>query len=241
MTSKTLCNELRRYCISNANEDNIIKSQRYFKETYKGYGLSAAQIYPKVKEILSENKLDLSIILESIPILIRKGMYDEIVIGLLLLNGLSKEFTFETLKQIENFYAIGIDNWAHADAFGVYILPKFLARKIVAPEYFSQWINSPYKFQRRCIPVTYIKSIKASKECRPFINLVEPLMNDKEREVHQGVGWFLREAWKIQRKETEEFLLKWKETAPRLIMQYACEKMTPDEKVKYKRTRIIKS
>ena len=36
---------------------------------------------------------------------------------------------------------------------------------------------------------------------------------DPEREVHQGVGWFLREAWKIEPLPVEEFLLKYKETA----------------------------
>ena len=62
-------------------------------------------------------------------------------------------------------------------------------------------------------------------------------MNDKEREVHQGAGWFLREAWKIERNETEAFLYKWKETAPRLIIQYATEKMTKDEKMKFKKSK----
>ena len=61
-------------------------------------------------------------------------------------------------------------------------------------------------------------------------------MVDQEREVHQGVGWFLREAWKIQHEEVEVFLLEWKERAPRLIFQYACEKMSTEEKQRFKRT-----
>ena len=51
-------------------------------------------------------------------------------------------------------------------------------------------------------------------------------MLDAEREVHQFLGWFLRDAWNIRPSETEAFLLKWKETAPRIIIQYATEKMT---------------
>jgi len=53
--------------------------------------------------------------------------------------------------------------------------------------------------------------------------------------VHQGVGWFLREAWKIRPKETESFLLKYKDTSPRLIFQYATEKMTPKQKLRFRR------
>jgi len=58
---------------------------------------------------------------------------------------------------------------------------------------------------------------------------------DPAREVHQGVGWFLREAWKIQPIPVEEFLLKYKDTAPRLIFQYATEKMKPEEKERFKK------
>jgi 3-methyladenine DNA glycosylase AlkD len=62
-------------------------------------------------------------------------------------------------------------------------------------------------------------------------------MTDPEREVHQGTGWFLREAWKLQPAPTEIFLLKWKETAPRLIFQYATEKMTAEAKLRYRRSK----
>jgi hypothetical protein len=57
----------------------------------------------------------------------------------------------------------------------------------------------------------------------------------KAREVHQGLGWFLSEAWKIDPAPVEEFLLKYKNSAARLIFQYATEKMTPEGKVRFRR------
>ncbi len=48
--------------------------------------------------------------------------------------------------------------------------------------------------------------------------------------VHQGIGWFLREAWKIDAQTTEKLLLKYKNTGARLINQYACEKMDRADK-----------
>jgi hypothetical protein len=35
----------------------------------------------------------------------------------------------------------------------------------------------------------------------------------------------------------EAFLLDWKDKAPRLIYQYACEKMTPAQKSRYRRSK----
>jgi 3-methyladenine DNA glycosylase AlkD len=60
-------------------------------------------------------------------------------------------------------------------------------------------------------------------------------MMDPEREVHQGLGWFLREAWKKQPQVTETFLFKWKNSAARLIFQYATEKMTAEEKQRFRK------
>jgi 3-methyladenine DNA glycosylase AlkD len=79
--------------------------------------------------------------------------------------------------------------------------------------------------------------MKETKKVQEYVNFIEPLMMDPEREVHQGVGWFLREAWKIQPAPVEEFLLKYKDTAARLIFQYATEKMDSEQKERFRRTK----
>jgi 3-methyladenine DNA glycosylase AlkD len=79
--------------------------------------------------------------------------------------------------------------------------------------------------------------LKETPDHREFYSFIEPLMMDPAREVHQGCGWFLRESWKIQPVPAEEFLLKYKDTAPRLIFQYATEKMSPAGKERFRRTK----
>ena len=79
--------------------------------------------------------------------------------------------------------------------------------------------------------------MKTTIDFQPFFEFLDPMMMDPEREVHQGLGWFLREAWKKQSEPTEKFLLKWKNTSPRLIFQYATEKMTKEWKERFRRER----
>jgi len=239
MTPNELVQEIKSYCIANANEERFIKSQRYFKEEFNGYGLTAKLIYDKVKEMLKSNNLDLQTILDANTLLMKSGKHEEIGIALLLLNGFWKEYTVETFQTIGNWFTISINNWGHADIFGMYILPKFLDRKVIEMDDFSSWLESPFKFQRRCVPVTLIKNIKKTRQVLPSIVFVEKLMLDTGREVHQGMGWFLREAWKISPSEVETFLEKWKDTAPRLIFQYACEKMTQENKQRFKKAKKI--
>ena len=237
MTSTEIIQEIRSYCLANANAERLKTSQRFFKDKFVGYGLTAPQVYSKVKEMLKRGGFDLKTIQETTPILMNGQMFEEISMGLLLLDGLWKQFTPETFQTISNWFVFGINNWAHADTLGMLLLPKFLDKKILEMNDFGSWLDSPYKFQRRCVPVTLIKHMKKTRQVMPSILFVEKLMADPEREVHQGMGWFLREAWKINPAEVESFLLKYKDTAPRLIIQYACEKMTPENKLRFKRAK----
>jgi len=237
MTTTEIIQGIRLYCTANADAERLQKSQRLFKEEFVGYGLTAPQVYSKVKEMLKRSDFDFPTVLDAAPELMKNRMFEEISMGLLLLDGHWKQFTPETFQTIGSWFSFSITNWAHADTLGMLILPKFLDKKILEMNDFSPWLDSPFKFQRRCVPVTLIKHIKKTRQVMPSILFVEKLMADSERKVHQGMGWFLREAWKISPSETESFLEKWKDTAPRLIIQYACEKMTPENKLRFKRAK----
>jgi 3-methyladenine DNA glycosylase AlkD len=237
MKARDLIENIRNYCLENADEGRVLQSQRYFKHPIDVYGLSSPQVYEKVKELLKTEGVNLSLTWEAMPSLVASGKYEEVSFGLLLVDGFARQFTRGTFEQISRLFPVSIHNWAHADMLGMFILPKFLDKKIIEMNDFRSWLDSPYKFQRRCVPVTLIKHIKKTKEVLPSIRFVEKLMTDPEREVHQGVGWFLREAWKIDPEPTEQFLLKWKDTAPRLIFQYACEKMSAESKLRFRKVK----
>lgn len=88
---------------------------------------------------------------------------------------------------------------------------------------------------RRSAAVSLIKPAQQGLQVKAILDFIAPLMNDTEKVVHQGVGWLLRETWKLHPQEVETFLLEWKDTCPRLIIQYATEKMTAEQKSRYKR------
>jgi len=55
--------------------------------------------------------------------------------------------------------------------------------------------------------------------------------------AQKGLGWFLREAWKIYPEETEDFLPKWKDRCSRIIIQYATEKMDKENRERFRRVK----
>jgi 3-methyladenine DNA glycosylase AlkD len=235
MAANDLAAEIRRFCEANADPAMVKKYSRFFKEGYDAYGLDSKAYDACITMLTKGGELRLKNVLKSAPELIGSGKYEETFFVIVMLRRLYDEFTSKTFKEIEKWYKVGIVNWAHADVMAGDVIAVFLQRGIVSLSALETWRTGANKFQRRTVPVTLIRLLKDTKDIRSLIAFIEPLMTDPEREVHQGVGWFLREAWKIKKGETEKFLLKWKNTAPRLIFQYATEKMTPSEKARFKK------
>ncbi len=238
MTAKELCEEIRGYCRANADEARVNKYSRYFREGYDAYGLSQEQFEEKVASILSDKKVNMKLVLNAGKLLLKSGKYEETSFAIILLKDFSKQFTKDTFVEIGKWFEIGITNWAHTDVICGELISQFFERKIISLKDLSDWRKAKNKYQRRAVPVAMITLLKTRADFSPLFKFIEPLMLDDERMVHQGLGWFLREAWKKDKKVTEKFLLKWKDKTPRKIYQYATEKMSPEQKKRFKKVKI---
>lgn len=236
MTAIELASLIVEFCQEHASDEQILKNARFFKTGFQGYGLNQPNMNEAAKMWAKNPDISMDVILEAAPGFLKSGMYEETTLILLLLNARKKFYTPKVFHEIEMWFEFGIHNWAHADTLGMWILPEFLLKGIVPMSYFEPWLHSEHSYKRRCVPVTLIKHVKTIKNAPPLLNFIEILMTDKVREVQQGTGWFLREAWRIENQSVETFLLKWKEHAPRLIYQYACEKMDAEQKQNFKKT-----
>jgi 3-methyladenine DNA glycosylase AlkD len=239
MKPEELYDEIMSFCKSNADEAIVKKYSKYFREgVYDAYGLTQELQTCKVKEILSREDVDYNLIRETSKILVRSGKYEGPSFAVMLYHSMEKQFNRQIFDDIASWYETGINNWAHGDYISIELVFPLLKKEIISYNDLKNWIAASNKFQRRAVPVSLIKTLKYTPEFQNYFGLIEPLMIDPEREVHQGIGWFLREAWKKQPDITEIFLMKWKEKSPRLIFQYACEKMSPEGKNRFRRTKL---
>lgn len=234
MSPSDLAGEIREYCTENASPEVVAKYARYFQDGYDAYGLTLEQLEAMVMTILEEGA-GFKLVLQTSRILIRSPKYEETSFAILLTKAFEKDFTAKTFDELEFWFLFGIRNWAHCDVVSSELIYPFLKRKLIGMDRLDEWRTASSSYQRRAVPVSFIKPVKDSKVVEPYLSLIEPMMMDEAREVQQGLGWFLREAWKIDPLAVEEFLLKWKDRSPRLIFQYATEKMKAEEKKKYKR------
>lgn len=237
MEPSNLYSQIHSYCINNASDAIVKKYSRYFKEGYNAYGLTQELLQAKVNEIINTEDIGFKTIIDTSLILIPSEKYEETSFAILLFKEFKKQFTAEIFDEVERWFQIGISNWAHTDIICSDIIAIFLEKKIITYKRMATWRTSTNKFQRRAVPVALIKMLKYENDYQPFFDFIEPMMMDEEREVQQGLGWFLREAWKKNPEQTEMFMMQWKDTSPRLIFQYATERMKPEQKQHFKRVR----
>ncbi len=237
MNPVDLYNDLKSFCEQHADAAVVKKYSRFFKEGYDAHGVRDDLLHEKTGSILDRKNIDLPLIYQTARLLVKSGKYEETFLAVMLLRPQTKKFTAELFDELTVWFETGIHNWAHTDVICRDLSSPLMQKKVIDLDRLALWRKAENKYQRRAVPVSLIPLLKQTSVYKPLFDCIEPLMQDPERTVQQGLGWFLREAWKRKREETETFLLKWKETAPRVIYQYATEKMTREEKQRFKRER----
>lgn len=233
-----LANEIRSYCKANANPALASRYARYFKEGYDAWGL-----LDKNHPIWSEKQSDwlqrfgalgLRGFLKLGPLLFESGKYEEGALAIRFVKQFRDQLDSKSLRPLARWFDGGIRNWAHTDVLCGEIIDPALAAGRITLDDLDSWRRSPHKYQRRAVPVAMLGLLKVRSDFAPLLDFIRPMMLDPERVVHQGLGWFLREAWKKQPKPVEAFLLEFKDTAPRLIFQYATEKMPKADRARFR-------
>lgn len=237
MELKEYLSEIQSFLESNADPKIVEKYARYFKEGYDAYGIPQEKWDSQKKVWIKEWKDDLGFngFIRLGDILIKNGKYEECSFAIVFMKPFSELFTEETYNHFGRWLEKGIQNWAHTDILCGELLSPMLKNKKVDLSIMNLWHESPSKWKRRAVPVSMLGLLKGTEDYGKLLEFISPMMIDKERVVHQGLGWLLREAWKLKPDQIEPFLMKWKDTAPRLIFQYATEKMTAENKLRFRK------
>lgn len=232
--------QISAFCHEHANPELVTKYSRYFREGYDAFGLNDKQVHELADSIADSFSLDTMSLFPLGLQLFQSGKYEFGSIAILLLEKQAKHFDESCLEGVRNWFDAGVNNWAHSDVLCTRITPLFLQNGIVELSAFDEWRSSVSRWTRRAVPVTML-CLRKSHNPDALLSFIDGMMGDEERVVHQGLGWFLRELWKLHPSVVEAFLLKHKDHCARLIIQYATEKMSAQMKQNYKKTKAVRS
>jgi 3-methyladenine DNA glycosylase AlkD len=244
-----LAREIQAYCAAHADPEGARKFERYFREGYDAWGMLDRNhpFFNEQQAAWSEAYAGIGLggFLRVGEILFASGKYEEASISIRFVENLLPQVDAATALSLSRWFEAGLRNWAHADVLCNQLLSPLLRDGRLSAEDLAPWRSSPLRFQRRAVAVALITVLPALKKgeaaspadrrtIRHLLDFLEPMMLDQERVVHQGLGWFLREAWKKDAGTVEPFLLRFKDTAARLVYQYATEKMTAEGKARFR-------
>ncbi len=229
--------EIRKFCEDNANPEIVKKYSRFFTEGYDAYGVDKDVFTEQRDKWLTEwnREFSLNDYLELGGKLVATGKYEEASFAISFIYSNTDKFTKETFENLGAWLENGITNWGHTDVLSGMSLSCFFTTNMLEIEVFSSWTRSASIWKRRAVPVTLVEFLKNNTVVERIFKVIEPLMLDEAKKVQQGLGWLLREAWKKEPDLTEAFLLKWKNSCGRTIIQYATEKMTKEQRLKFRK------
>ncbi|PIU55361.1 MAG: hypothetical protein COS88_04785 [Chloroflexi bacterium CG07_land_8_20_14_0_80_51_10] len=129
-----------------------------------------------------------------------------------------------------------LDNWSVCDCLAMYgIEPIVYSYPELVLPLSEKWIQSTDKWIRRFGVVTLLgyKRVKTSEK---VFDLLDMVMEDKDRDIKKAVSWILREITKKNPKEVAEFLERWAKANPskdaRWVIRDGIKKLSNDEQKK---------
>jgi 3-methyladenine DNA glycosylase AlkD len=235
---ETIFKQVRAFCQANADPAIVQKYARFFVEGYDAYGVNkdamSAEMTRLRKQVVESLNFEEALGLGGR--LARTGKYEEGIAAVQAVKAFEKNFSADSFDTLGGWLDEGgFCNWAHVDVFSGDVLGQFLSRGLVGLDGFARWRAVTSKWKRRAVPVSMLAILPPRKALDEQLVFLEVLMEDKEKVVQQGLGWYLREAWKKEPAPVEAFLLKWKDRCGRIIIQYATEKMGKEERVRFRR------
>lgn len=224
-----------KYFFAHEDPSQMIKNAHFFRDGYDAYGLTEPELKELRDTMLEGFNPDVHEIADLAEIFFATGKYEFGSLAFMMLKKHRPRFDRYVYEAIFRIMEKGIENWAHCDLFSQKITPVFLELGIASVEDFAAWRDSSCRWTRRCGIQTmlYLRD-KASPEM--LLEFAVPMLGEQDRMAQQGLGVFLRELWKLHSEEVEEYLYVHKEDIPRVVMQFASEKMARDKKKRLHRT-----
>lgn len=205
----------------------------FFKTAPGEYGEGDIFLGIKVPELRKLAKDFYTLTFQDLQGLFLSNIHEHRFIALVILSENYKKGNERNKKDIYDFYLSNtknINNWDLVDVSAPKIVGTHLGNKDRKILY--KLSRSKNLWERRIAIVSTMSFIR-NNDFFDTLTISELLLNDSEDLIHKACGWMLREVGKRDKKVLKQFLDKFKEQMPRVMLRYAIEKFSPDERRKY--------
>ena len=235
--SESTLSAVRRDIRAEANSDDAVHLQRFFKTGPGEYGEGDRFLGLRVPALRRLARTHRSLPVADTLTLLASKWHEERLLALLLLIGHYTRGDAAGKQLVYDAYLTNtrhINNWDLVDASAEHIIGPHIAPD--DPAVLERLAGSADVWERRIAMLATFHWIKR-REFGPALRIAERLVNDRHDLIQKAVGWMLREIGKRDGKVERAFLREHYRTMPRTMLRYAIEKFPEPERLRYMATR----
>jgi len=222
--------EIRAEIEKRASAEGAEKMRRFFREPLDGRGLTTAQIEEVVRLVWPNVRGNLPQALDVVGKLMESRVLEEASVGIRLLRKMTRRFYPELFNAFDG-WVNHLTNWANTDGLSCWLIAETIGLDPQLANRLQEWTGSENRWRRRAAAVSLVPIVRKGEMLDEAFALAERLMTDEDDMVQKGVGWLLKEASKKHPDEVRDFLIRWRDRAPALVLRYASEKLPKDKRV----------
>jgi len=159
------------------------------------------------------------------------GKMEEGVLVCHLCRRFAKQCAGPEFRMFERWMDRHVHNWAHCDGVSSWLLAACIANEPALMDKLPPWTRSRNRWKRRAAAVSLLQEAKQGRSTEAIFAIAGRMRDDPDDMVQKGVGWLLKETYPRRPREVVSLLTGWS-GAPRLMLRYACEKMTPADRAR---------
>ncbi len=218
--------ELRQYI----NKEKAKFLPHYFKTGLGGYGEGDLFLGVVVPDSRKVAKKYCELQWEELKNLLKSEYHEERFVALCIMNDQFLRGNEQIKKRIYRHYMSNvkyINNWDLVDTSARFIPGPYLETKDKQP--LIDFAKSKDLWKRRISIISTFPYIKKGKFKTTFA-IADLLLKDEHDLIHKAVGWMLREVGNMDQVIEKKYLQKNYQTMPRMMLRYAIEKFSPEER-----------
>jgi 3-methyladenine DNA glycosylase AlkD len=212
-----------------ATRDSI---QHYFKEPVSSWGVATPDLMPVAHDIYAYLKPLSARERNAFCEELWRGRMEEGSLVCHVYKRFAKKFGGEDFRVFERWLDTYVNNWGHTDGVSCWMFAGAIANDPALVSRLRPWTRSKNRWKRRAAAVSLVPSARKGLHTGEILDIASRLLEDPDDMVQKGVGWLLKETYPKKSKEVMRFLLPWRDRTTRLVLRYAAEKMTPEDRAR---------
>jgi 3-methyladenine DNA glycosylase AlkD len=161
--------------------------------------------------------------------LFKSRKLEEGLIGAQIVGALARLIGGGEFDRFDSWVSL-LDNAQTSDALALNCISKSVAAKTSLAMKLVDWTKSPNPWRRRAAVMSLSPMVREGRFMTDALTVAEQVMVDSHEEVQRGVGMMLLDASRLQSPRVVEFLVSWKDKSPRLVLQTAVAKLSPEDR-----------